>query len=185
MPVIVFGDYLLRTITKHDYLDMYEYGSDDEVTKFLTWGPFQYPYQAKKAIKSIFYPRTRKGLPRGYAIVDQKENKMIGTIDFHSKKKDENGAEIGYVIHKDYWNKGIVTQALRELIKIGFDYLHYDIIHIKHAKHNLASARVIEKNGFQKIGTELYAYEKNQVLIEEEIIVYAYTKERYYANQQS
>lgn len=185
MPEIIFGDFMLRTITKHDYLDMYEYGKDVEVTKFLTWGPYYHPIEAKKTIKTIFYPRVKNGLPRGYAIVDLKLNKMIGTIDFHSKKKDENGAEIGYVIHKDYWNKGIMTQALSEIIKVGFDYLHYDIIHIKHIKRNIASQKVIEKNHFQKVKTEPFVIEKHKALIEDELIIYELTKERYYANQQS
>lgn len=185
MPSVIFGDYMLRTITKHDYLDMYEYGKDDEVTKYLTWGPYQHPKEAKKTIKTIFYPRIKQGLPRGYAIVDLKLNKMIGTIDFHSKKKDENGAEIGYVIHKDYWNQGIMSQALREMIKVGFEHLNYDIIHIKHIKRNVASQKVIEKNQFQKVKTEPFVIEKHKDFIEDELIIYELTKEKYYANQQS
>lgn len=185
MPVIIFDDYMLRTITKKDYLDMYDYGKDEEVTKYLTWGPYHRQSEAKVTIKTIFYPRIRSGLPIGYAIVDLKQNKMIGTIDFHSKKKDENGAEIGYVIHKDYWNKGIMTRALAEMIKVGFEHLKYDIIHIKHIKRNIASQKVIEKNQFQKVKTEPFVFEKNNELIEDELFIYELTKERYYANQQS
>ena len=162
---------------------MYDYGRDNEVTKYLTWGPYHHPNEAKSTIRKIFYPRTKKGLPRGYAIVDIEKNKMIGTIDFHSKKRNENGAEIGYVIHKDYWNKGIMTRALDEMIKIGFDYLEYDVIHIKHIKANEASMRVIQKNNFQIVKKEPFIYQKNQEMIEDELLIYELTKEKYYANQ--
>lgn len=185
MPHVIFGDYMLRTITKKDYVDMYDYGKDEEVTKFLTWGPFKKPSDAKKAIKYIFYPRVNKGLPRGYAIIDLKNNKMIGTIDFHTKKPMENGAEIGYVIHKDYWNQGIMSQALREIIHIGFDYLQYDIIHIKHMKNNVASQKVIEKNGFIKVKTESFSFEKGHHLLVDDLYVYELSKERYNASKQS
>jgi len=185
MPTIIFDDYMLRTITVKDYRDMFDYGKDEDVTKFLTWGPFKKPHEAKQAIKGIFYPRVKKGLPRGYAIIDLKKQKMIGTIDFHSKKPDENGAEIGYVIHKDYWNQGVMTKALSHVIAVGFDHLGYDVIHIKHLKSNLASQRVIEKNHFNKVGVDILTYQKNQNMIKDDLYVYELTKENYYANQQS
>jgi [ribosomal protein S5]-alanine N-acetyltransferase len=59
---------------------------------------------------------------------------MIGTIDFHSKIKKENGAEIGFVLHQDYWNQGIMSKCLNTVIDIGFDHLSYDFIKIKHLK---------------------------------------------------
>ncbi|MDY0295626.1 MAG: GNAT family N-acetyltransferase [Acholeplasmataceae bacterium] len=185
MPNVIFGDFMLRTITIKDYRDMFDYGKDVEVTKYLTWGPFKKPVEAKKAIKNVFYPRVKRGLPRGYAIMDLKLNKMIGTIDFHSKKKGENGAEIGYVIHKDYWNQGIMTKALHEIIHIGFDYLDYDIIHIKHMKQNVQSQKVIERNLFVKVNIEPFTYQKNGQLITDDLYIYELTKERYNANQQS
>lgn len=185
MPEVIFDNYMLRTIHKKDYRDMYDYGKDQEVTQFLTWGPFKKPSEAKKAIKYIFYPRVNKGLPRGYAIIDLTLNKMIGTIDFHTKKPGENGAEIGYVIHKDYWNKGIMTKALDAIIKIGFDYLEYDIIRIKHMKSNMASQKVIEKNHFIKVGNDQIRFERNHKVITDELYVYELTKEKYHANQQS
>lgn len=185
MPNVIFGNFMLRTITVKDYLDMFDYGKDLEVTQYLTWGPFKKPVEAKKAIKSVFYPRVKHGLPRGYAIIDLKLNKMIGTIDFHSKKKGENGAEIGYVIHKNYWNQGIMTHALREIIHVGFDYLGYDIIHIKHMKQNIQSQKVIEKNHFIKVDSEPFKYLKNHQMITDDLYIYELTKERYDANQQS
>jgi len=185
MPTVIFDGYMLRTIIKKDYLDMFDYGKDPEVTRFLTWSHYQKPIEAKNAIKKIFYPRVKRGLPRGYAIIDINKNKMIGTIDFHSKKPGENGAEIGYVIHRDYWNQGVMTKALAELIRVGFEHLKYDIIHIKHMKNNVASQKVIEKNHFVKVRTEPLIMEKEKEIIEDEIIIYELTKERYYGYQQS
>lgn len=185
MPTIDVNGYQLRTIKISDYLDMYAYGKKENVTKFLTWGPFDIEEEAKKSIKDIFYPRLKQGLPIGYAIVDQKNNKMIGTIDFHTKIKHKNGAEIGFVIDDEYWNQGIMTKCLCEMIKVGFDYLDYDVIHIKHLKENIASQKVIKKCGFKWIKSEPYLYEKKKNVIQDELIIYEMTKEDYYVNKQS
>lgn len=185
MPVIIFDNFMLRTIHKHDYVDMFEYGKDSEVTKYLTWGPMVHPIEAKKSIINVFYPRIRQGLPRGYAIVDLQKNKMIGTIDFHSKPKGVNGAEIGFCLHKDYWRQGIMSKALQELIKIGFDELAYDIIYIKHLKSNIGSQKVIEKTLFTKVNEEPFILKKLTSTMNDSIIMYELTREKYYANQQS
>ncbi|MCF7930015.1 MAG: GNAT family N-acetyltransferase [Acholeplasmataceae bacterium] len=185
MPSVYFDDYCLRTIKKSDAKDMYEYGKDPEVTQFLNWGPFIMPVEAKKSIQTIFYPRIKEGLPRGYAVIDLKKSKMIGTIDFHSKIINVNGAEVGFVIHKDYWNQGIMSKALNRLIQIGFDYLDYDLIRIKHLKKNVASQKVILKNGFKYIKSEMYILEKRDQVLKDELLTYELTREDYHVNQQS
>lgn len=183
MPTLTFGDYMLRTIKRTDAADMFDYGKDEEVTKFLSWGPFTDLSEAKHSIKDIFLPRLRQKLPIGYAIVDTKKNKMIGTIDFHTKY--QNGAEIGYVLHKDYWNQGIMTTALNLIIMIGFEHLNYEKITIKHLKSNIASQKVIEKTLFKKILSEPMIMKKWSGSIQDDLYIYELTKETYYGSKQS
>ncbi|MBU1141258.1 MAG: GNAT family N-acetyltransferase [Firmicutes bacterium] len=183
MPPIYLGDYMLRTIKKSDAKDMFEYGKNIEVTRYLNWGPFHTLSEAKKSIKNIFYPRLKEELPIGYAIIDVKSLKMIGTIDFHSKMKGENGAEIGFVLHIDYWNKGIMTNALDAMIKIGFEYLGYEHLKIKHLKSNIASQKVIEKSGFKFVKVEPYSIEKYHRILRDELLTYELLKEDYHGNQ--
>jgi [ribosomal protein S5]-alanine N-acetyltransferase len=180
MPNLYFDQYMLRTIILSDYKDMFEYGKDIDVTNYLSWGPFILESEAKKSIKQIFFKRLRQGIPIGYSIIDMKLNKMIGTIDFHSKIKGENGAEIGYVLNKNYWNQGIMTKALGLMIEIGFNYLKYDFIKIRHLKENDASKKVIMKNGFKLIKEELYQLEKNKRVKEDMMMTYVITKEDYH-----
>ena len=183
MPIIDLGDYMFRTIKKSDAKDMFEYGKDPEVTKYLTWGPFSILDEAKKSIKLIFLPRVKNQLPIGYAIVEKKTSKMIGTIDFHTRVKGVNGAEIGYVIHKDYWNKGIMTLALKKMIQVGFFHLNYDLIKIKHLASNKASQKVIQKAGFKLICEEPYTYEKQKNVIKDQVLIYELHKEDCHVSQ--
>lgn len=182
MPEIDLGDYLLRTIKKSDFKDMFEYGSDPEVTKWLNWGPMISPIEAKKSIKEIFFPRIKRGLPIGYAIVDKKRHKMIGTIDFHAKLDTRNAAEIGYCLHHDYWGKGIMTKALSKMIDVGFTHLLYDVIIVKHLHDNYASKRVIEKAGFKFQYQTPYSIKKRQGKLEGMLMCYELNKEDYYGH---
>ncbi|MFA6800535.1 MAG: GNAT family N-acetyltransferase [Acholeplasmataceae bacterium] len=179
MPVKYFDHYMLRTLQKNDAIDMYDYGKDLEVTKFLTWGPMTSLKDAKLSIKSVFFQRPKNGIPIGYAIIDINCNKMIGTIDFHTKIKGQNAYEVGYVIHKDYWGLGIMTKALEIVTEVGFEVYGYDKLLIKHLKNNLASGRVIEKNRYIFKSSYPYVYKKVTHVLSSDMMVYEMTKERY------
>jgi ribosomal-protein-alanine N-acetyltransferase len=185
MPKIDLGDVMLRTIHTRDTKDLFEYGSDPRVTKHLNWGPFIMEVEARKSITKIFYPRIKDGLPIGYAIIDKKTSKMIGTIDFHSKIKEVNGAEIGFALHYDYWNKGIMTKCLKTMIDIGFNHLNYDFIKIAHLKMNESSQKVINKVGFKYVRTEPYEIEKRTEILKDDLLIYEFKKEDYHGSQQS
>lgn len=182
MPVIDLEQVILRTIRVSDYKDMFEYGSDPDVTKWLNWGPMTQQSDAKHSIKEVFYPRVKRGLPVGYAIVDKKTQKMIGTIDFHAKLDTINAAEIGYCLNKKYWGKGIMTQALIKMIDIGFNYLDYERIIIKHLHNNIASKKVIDKAGFKFVSQRPYVYNKQQGKLEGMLMSYELKKENYHGN---
>jgi ribosomal-protein-alanine N-acetyltransferase len=160
LPDHRFGDYLLREIQLKDYKDMYEYGSNPEVTRYLNWGPFHLQIEAKKSIKSIFFPRLKMGLPIGYAIVDLKKDKMIGTIDFHTKNDLDESVEIGYALHEDYWNQGIMTHALKYLIDLGFNHFNYKKLRIRHMIDNIGSEKIIAKTPFRFTEESIYQLKK-------------------------
>jgi len=182
MPTQYFDHFMLRSIKKSDALDMYAYGKMHEVTKTLSWGPMTSVREAKKSINDIFLTRPKQGIPVGYAIVDLDNNKMIGTIDFHSKINDKE-VEIGYVIHKDYWNQGIMTKALACIIEVGFKYYKYDKLIVKHLENNPASGKVIEKNGFRYIKSIPYTFRKTNGILASNMKVYEMTKENYNENE--
>ena len=56
-------------------------------------------------------------------------------------------AEIGYVISKDYWGKGLTTEVAKELVKFGFEEMDLVRVQARCDVENIASARVMEKAG--------------------------------------
>ncbi len=148
MPVIDCGDFRLRQVMYEDYKDIYEYGSNKENVEFLVWGPFENIENAIWSVENVFLNRPEKGLPVGHAIVWKENSKMIGTCDIHTWNKEEDYAEIGYVLNKDYWGRGIATRACKAVMDYAFNDLGVSRIEIAHHKDNIASKRVIEKCGF-------------------------------------
>jgi ribosomal-protein-alanine N-acetyltransferase len=156
IPTIDMGDLLLRPVEPEDFKDMYDYGKDPEVTKYLTWDAYESIDEAVLTIKRVFLKRPEFSLPYAYAIYHKKNKKMIGTCDFFQIDWEHKSGEIGYVLHKDYWNRGYMSRVLKEVIGFGIDYLGLVKVEIRHLPGNDASKKVIEKNGFRFIGNTYY-----------------------------
>jgi RimJ/RimL family protein N-acetyltransferase len=63
--------------------------------------------------------------------------------------RNEDVREVGYRLGREFWGRGIATDALRLfLAEIDDRPIHADV-----AKHNVGSRRVLEKNGFEPIGS--------------------------------
>ena len=56
-------------------------------------------------------------------------HRMIGTCGFVRFDEENESAEVGYVLHPDYWGQGLAAEALREVLSFGFDRLelHRDV----------------------------------------------------------
>jgi RimJ/RimL family protein N-acetyltransferase len=60
--------------------------------------------------------------------------------------------EVGYWLGKEYWGKGIATQALAEFLT----YVDTRPLYAHVARHNVASRRVLEKCGFTVTGEDSF-----------------------------
>jgi [ribosomal protein S5]-alanine N-acetyltransferase len=75
--------------------------------------------------------------------------------------------EIGYWLAERYWNKGIMTKAIRAILDYGFNKLGLLRIHTGVFGYNTASMKVLEKNGFKKDGIFKNAVKKDGVITDE------------------
>ena len=95
-----------------------------------------------------------------FAIAEKESNRIIGTIflgSFEGKR-----AEIGYELSEDYWKKGIMSEAMKEVINIGFNQLALTRIQAFFCEENIASKNILEKFGFNEEGF-LRQYEYHEV----------------------
>lgn len=152
LPRIETKRFILRKFTNNDIDDLYEYASDNEVTQFLSWDTYKNIDMAVDYIENVLLKYSKNEIaPWG---IEWKENsKLIGSIDFVQYDRKNFSAEIGYVLNRKYWNKGIMTEALKEIVKFGFDEMNLTRIETKLDSRNVASEKVMQKNGLKYEGT--------------------------------
>lgn len=92
----------------------------------------------------------RKGYVFGIDLNDS--NQFVGLIAINLGRPKFRRAEVWFKIHKDYWNKGYTTEALKKILEFGFCHLNLHRIEAGCAVENIASARVIEKAGMVREG---------------------------------
>jgi RimJ/RimL family protein N-acetyltransferase len=133
---------LLRPVTETDLPTLYEQQLDPDATAMAA-----FPARGEEA----FYAHSRKIMSDQSVIFraivfDEQVAGSIGSWEM------EENREVGYWIGKEFWGKGIATQALAEFLKIVT--IRPLFAHV--AKHNVASRRVLEKCGFNVVGEDSY-----------------------------
>lgn len=144
-------DINLRKLTLKDAKDIYENVKDREVSKWTATIPYPYPKDgAKKFIRRAKYEAEKgKSLILGIEF----DKKVVGVVSLMHINKIRKRAEIGYWLGKRHWGKGIMTQAVREILKIAFKREKLHRIYAKIYQENTSSQKIMEKCGFKLEGT--------------------------------
>lgn len=142
----------LRYIRESDTQRIYEcWASDTDVAKFVTWNAHESIEQTKEYMSYVLKEYNKQDCYR-WGIALKSTGELIGMIDvvgYH------NGAPVvGYCSGKAYWGNGYMTEALSAVVKELFEN-GYDTIVIEAADENIASNKVIIKNGFEFVGTRV------------------------------
>lgn len=153
LPTLETERLKIRLIKEDDIYDLFEYCSDDDVTRYLTFDTYKSLDEAKERIQYCLENYKNIDGPILWAIEYKQDSKLIGSIDFVKWNIEHKVGEIGYALNKKYWNKGIMTEALKAVLKFGFEKMELNRIEINCDERNIASAKVMEKNGLKYEGT--------------------------------
>jgi RimJ/RimL family protein N-acetyltransferase len=142
--VLTTARLLLRPLRQEDAAPMTSLADDWEVAHMT--GRIPYPYTLVEAdawIASLAEDEFVRGIERS--------GELIGVCGYVI---DEDGApEIGYWLGRSHWGQGYATEAARALIAHCFGDADFKRIVCCHFVENTASQRVIEKLGFQRLGS--------------------------------
>ena len=143
----------LRKIRMDDVQDMFEqWASDPRVTKYLTWGAHQSIDDTRRVI-SIWLKDLDEPDVYRWAIELKSIGKVIGTIDLVNVDSRHQCGVFGYCLSADYWNKGIASEALKEMLRYLFVEGDFHRIEASHLIENPASGKVMIKCGMKEEGT--------------------------------
>lgn len=142
---------ILRAFTQDDLNDFYEYASVEGVGEMAGWKHHE-SVEKSQEILNIFINEDKT-----FAICLKQNNKVIGSLGIEKYGLEEKltefngyqGREIGFVLSKDYWGKGIMVEAVNAVINYLFNELNFDFLICGYYLFNNQSKRVQEKCGFK------------------------------------
>ena len=142
---------ILRPFELTDLDDLFEYASIPGVGENAGW-PHHETIEKSKMILSKFIEEKKT-----FAIVYKENNKVIGSLGVEPYGNEDKltefnnyiGREIGYVLAKNYWGKGLGTEAVKAVIDYLFNKENYDFLVCAYYDFNARSKRVQEKCGFK------------------------------------
>lgn len=142
---------ILRPFKTSDLSDFNEYASVYGVGEMAGWKHHETVEESKEILDRFIEQ------DKTFAIVLKENNKVIGSLGVEkygmeevlSEFFDYKGREIGYVLSKDYWGRGIMPEAVVAVIDYLFNDLELDFLTCGYYDFNKQSKRVQEKCGFK------------------------------------
>jgi len=148
---------ILRAWRETDLEDLYEYASVEGVGEMAGWLPHASIEVSRGVLEGFMAGKNV------FAITLRENGKVIGSLGLHNSWANDDPQfadlklkEIGYILAKPYWGKGLMTEAVRAVINFCFTNLGMDAVSCGHLVINGRSKRVIEKCGFKYVKTTEY-----------------------------
>ena len=140
---------LLRRVSNDDVNEILELRGNPETMKYIPRPLATTKDEALAHIKMINDKiEANEGI--NWAITIKGNSKLIGVIGHYRIQPENHRCEIGYMILPQYNGQGIVTEAVKVVLEYGFDDLQMHSIEGVIDPNNIASERVLLKNGFAK-----------------------------------
>ena len=152
MPELNTARLRLRKLTMRDASDIYRYSRDTEVARHVLWDAHRNIGESRSYLRYMLR-RYRAHEPASWGIEYAATGRIIGTIGFMWIQSDNSAAEVGYSLARNFWNRGIMTDALKVVIGHGFGSMNLNRIEAQHETTNPASGAVMRHCHMLKEGT--------------------------------
>jgi len=143
---------VLRDFRAGDFRDVQAYAADPEVVRFMHWGPNTpeetRDHLARALAQQADWPRLEFGL----AIEHATDGVVVGSIGLHLRDAANRTVEIGYCLNRDYWRRGVASEAARALVAACFGPLGLHRVFATCDVRNTGSFGVMEKLDMRREG---------------------------------
>jgi len=145
----------LRALVPEDVTAMFDnWAKEEEVTKFLTWPTHTSAEVTKEVLNSWMKEYGKKDFYQ-WGIELRAIKQVVGTISVVHIKEDIKEVEIGYCIGSKFWNQGIMSEALKEIMRFFFEEVKVNRITARHDTNNPNSGHVMRACGLKFEGIHL------------------------------
>ena len=120
------------------------YAQDPEVTRYLVWAPHRSLAETEEFLRRVT-ESPDLGSDYHWGITEAGDDTLRGMIALRPRGYK---AEVGYVLARPFWGRGYMTEALRAVLEFAFSLPNMYRVWATCDAENIASARVLEKAGF-------------------------------------
>jgi ribosomal-protein-alanine N-acetyltransferase len=146
-PTLETERLVLREIVPSDAEDIYSIFSDEETMQYWSCRPYSSVDQASRLIESIA-KQIQESTGIHWAITLRGEGRLIGKCGYNEWRKAHRRGDISYIVAREQWGKGVVSEALCAVLNYGFDHLNLHSIEAGVTPGNDASMRMLKRLGF-------------------------------------
>jgi ribosomal-protein-alanine N-acetyltransferase len=138
---------LLRELTPADAPALFGLRTDPRVMQHIGRPRPSAISEVEELITTIQKDRMENnGITWAITLLDKAE--LIGSIGYYRLKKEHYRGEVGFMLHPGHWRKGIMGEALEEVVQCGFRQFHFHSIEAMTDPRNTASNGLLKKHGF-------------------------------------
>lgn len=145
---------LLRAFNDNDLEDFYQYAKTPGIGEMAGWPHHESINDTRKVLD-----RFKKNKD---VLAIEKDRKVIGSIglhpvdiEFYQDFEDKKGKELGFVLSEDFHRQGIMTEAVKALMKYAFEDLSLDYLSAGYFRNNFKSRDFQKKLGFTYYGSHI------------------------------
>jgi [ribosomal protein S5]-alanine N-acetyltransferase len=178
LPEIDTGRLLLRKFTLKDAGHVFAYASDPEVTRYTIFDYHTEKQQTMEFLNSVLV-RYGLGEPAPWAIWLKAEKRVIGGCGFSHWDREHGRGEVGYAIARNYWNQGFTSEAMRAVIRFGFEHARMNRIEARCIPAHLPSQKVM-----QKVGMKFESLQRQHSFFKgayQDLVLFVILRSEYYA----
>lgn len=148
-PTLTTNRFDLRLVSLDDAEAIFEMRSDPQTMAYIPRPIAKTVDDATALIQSMLDCMSKEECLT-WSICFKNNPKLIGTVGYWRLKPADFRAEIGYLLHRDFWGQGIMFEVLPPVLDFGFNQMACHSIEAVIDPDNVASARLLEKCGFVK-----------------------------------
>lgn len=162
-PLLNTDRLLLRQIEKEDIQYIFEGLSHPEVIRY--YGVSYTSIESTKEQMNWYSNLEKSKTGIWWAISSKDTKNFYGAIGFYGIRKEHKKAEFGYWLLPEFWGMGYLRESGLKALAYGFDTLGFHRVEAFVETENLASAKTLEKLGFQFEGRMRDSEIKNEKYI--------------------
>ncbi len=167
-PILETERFLLRRITISDAVDLLKMRSNNKVMQYIG-KPIANSIMDAEQLITTFDLGINNKTALVWGIIFKNQHSIIGNISFHNIDKVNYRSEIGYMLNLDFWQQGVLSEVLPEVIRFGFNTLNLHSIEARIDPENIASKKLLLKNNFVKEAYFKGNYFFNQKFMDTEV----------------